>query len=274
MRNRRLAAVEHARDIGADDAIPFVVRHLRDWHADTDPGVVHEHVEAAELRDGGPHGELRRRDLAHVADNGGHLSELGELAFGFDDAIFGSARDGDRVAGLQQGLRQGAADSSRSTRDQDHSRHPYRISPWQRSSSLAREILAALLRARSPRSTSSRASSSSTTSPTSQREKRSMLRSRVRWTGTTPLSVERAILRPSSARQPSLPPIARAQALRPSSPQALRPSSPQALRIQNGWTTRDSPCSSAWPASISRRSSCARARGRRRSSRKASTKPV
>ena len=58
--NRRLAAVEHAGEVGADDAVPLVVRHIGDRHADADAGVVDEHVEAAELRDGRAHRQLRR----------------------------------------------------------------------------------------------------------------------------------------------------------------------------------------------------------------------
>ena len=73
VRDRGLAAVEHAGEIGADDAVPFVVRHLGDWHADANTGAVDEHIEAAEFRDDRLDRALHGRRVAHVAHDADDL---------------------------------------------------------------------------------------------------------------------------------------------------------------------------------------------------------
>jgi hypothetical protein len=118
VRDRGFAAIEHAREIRPDDAMPFIVGHLRDWDADANPGAVHEHIQPAESSPDRFDRALNRRWIAHVAHDADHLrAACRQCVFGFDDAMGRGSGDADAVAGLNQRLRNGETNSPRSAGD-------------------------------------------------------------------------------------------------------------------------------------------------------------
>jgi len=68
VRNRGVAAVEHAAHVGIDDVVPRRHVHVGDVAEDADAGVVHENVESAEAARRFVNGRFRR---AGVLDVGG-----------------------------------------------------------------------------------------------------------------------------------------------------------------------------------------------------------
>ena len=67
VRDGRVAVVEDAAEVRVDHRLPVGDRHLRGILQQGDPGVVHEHVEAAETIDRLAHG---RTDLSWIPDIG------------------------------------------------------------------------------------------------------------------------------------------------------------------------------------------------------------
>jgi len=124
MRDRGLAAVEHAGEIRPDDAIPFVVRHLGDRHTDAHTRAVHEHIKPAELRFHRLDRALDRSGIPHVACNPYDLRAVRrQHVFRFDDTVCCRARDRHFVAGLDQRFGYGKANPSCAAGDKTDSRH-------------------------------------------------------------------------------------------------------------------------------------------------------
>jgi hypothetical protein len=77
VRDRGVAVIEHARQVGIDHGLPFRQRHVRRILEQADAGVVHEHVEAAESIDRFTHRGLDLGRLPHVGgDRNGARPEL------------------------------------------------------------------------------------------------------------------------------------------------------------------------------------------------------
>jgi hypothetical protein len=92
---------------------------IADLHADTDAGIIHEDVDAAELRDHRPQGEFHRRRIPHVADDADHPATIDRRqgVLGLDDAVVSCSRDRDHVAGAKQCLSGRIADAARAAGD-------------------------------------------------------------------------------------------------------------------------------------------------------------
>ena len=71
MRERRLAAEEHAIHVDAEGRVPVGLRELGDRPEPAEAGVVHQEVEAAERRHRVGHHASGRLAIAHVRDDGG-----------------------------------------------------------------------------------------------------------------------------------------------------------------------------------------------------------
>ena len=114
-----MADVEDAGHVGVDDTGPLLGGHLGDRHERADARVVHHDVEAAEaslrLRDGCGH----RRIVAHVDDDGVHLTGCPLQALFRRLQIRGTAAGDDHVhAPRDQRLSDAESDAFRAAGDE------------------------------------------------------------------------------------------------------------------------------------------------------------
>ena len=102
-------AIDRAGEVGVEDAVPVLQRHLVQGHGGgAAAGVVEEAVDAAEARGGGVEEGLHRLVVGHVRGHG----EGGGVAAGrLRQRVGAAAGEGDVPAGGQEGPGGGAADA-------------------------------------------------------------------------------------------------------------------------------------------------------------------
>ena len=99
-----MTAIEDAREVRIQDAVPFIHGRFGDRLEYTNAGVVDQDVQAAELRHGSGHQRFHIGILAHVGLNGEHAAAMlrFETGGGGVKMTFARSADRDRGAVLQQ----------------------------------------------------------------------------------------------------------------------------------------------------------------------------
>jgi malate/lactate dehydrogenase len=130
MRNSRFATVEDAGQIRADDAVPFIVRHVGNRAADTDAGVVDEHIQLAEPGHDLSYCALHGGGITHIARDSCHLigaAAGGELLLRLLRSGLGPAADRHAIAVREQHSRNRKTNTACASRHEADSIHADRI---------------------------------------------------------------------------------------------------------------------------------------------------